>query len=347
MNTIRSLIVICVVSSMALSARTEDAALAPPLPTPKSGEAQKVASADTDTPKTSTSTSKQTATATATKTAIAKPANVLLTSGKRLDKVWAIEKETGAWIVVEGTRYWYRKADIAKIEYLKEEPTEEMKASLKKSEEAQKKEEENLKQSDLDRLKEVQEKAADAQKETAALKGAAENRRPSASSGGSTTSSSSVSDKGDKKNPKNDGKGPHRRRRYSDTAVLGGVGSGSGAVAQDSASGGSGGGGSTTASDSVSGGGGGGTIVEGRRGIHLAFQWRVKWINRKKNLIRIKNRYLQKGTTLLAKDPKDLKHVHKGDILRGQLTVDSPNLVAEDGTVVDFAINEEQPLVLP
>lgn len=315
------------------------------------------------------------------------PANVILVSGKKLEKVWVENKTTGSWVTHEGERFWYLKKNIVRIEYLVGAASEEMKKSLNKAQKAKEEEDERTKKTDEGETPEETAEAGASDSVTEGKKVASDTtskkRSSSSSSSGSGSGSGwSVSSstfvpqtvQGEVSSNRGSSGGGgggsardnHRRRRpwhhrrWWRNRMWQGAYSGFTAAAQDVADGGdgtgavSGGGtgigGATGTGGSVQGVGGdtgtGGGITGDPDQVHLAFQWRVKWVNHRKGLIRVKNRLLHRGLTLAVKDLNDLKGVKKGQILTGKLTVDSPVLNSPNGNSIEFQVAGSDDLVV-
>ncbi len=267
-----------------------------------------------------------------------RPANVSLADGKKLEKVWIEMTSTGAWVTHEGHRYWYLKNAIAGVEYIEGEVDEKMKRSLELAMKASAGEQKRQKQVD------EAEKVAAAGSESASDKeeGKDAGRAPDVTSirsrdGGNAEGLGVAGANAGEAQAGPGGGGDldrNRGRHHGRGVYVEGAGKVSGAANASGTSAGSSG-------DAVQSGASGNATDHANvtgRDPNLAVQWRVKWVNRNKGLIRIKNRLIQKALTLAVKDPNDLEHVRKDDIMTGSLTVENPTLQAPDGTPVEFAV---------
>lgn len=257
-----------------------------------------------------------------------KPARVVFTNGQEWAKTWVDERANGSWIVYQGSSYWFLKKDIAKIEWLTGEPDEELKRSLAEALEKRRKEEEAQKRADEER----------ARKDAEAVQAAANAAAPAGGDGGTVAAGPSAPAKGPDKpkggqtgNSTTGGGGDGRRddpKGIGHSKVYGGAGGNvtpeqMEAFAQAQQQMGAG--------DGTAGG------VDAPH-VSAAFQWLVRWVDRKHGLIRIRNLFINQGITLHVQDPGDLSHVHKGDILVGVLSAGNAALAAPDGTSIEFGV---------
>ncbi|GMV80949.1 MAG: hypothetical protein AMXMBFR7_21330 [Planctomycetota bacterium] len=245
-------------------------------------------------------------------------AKVSFVDGRVVEKCWVEMQSLGAWVVIDGTRYWYLRAALREVTILDEEPDEALKKSLEMAQDKHKAELERQREADEARAKAEAEaaEAGVAMGDGAATGDVSEPANPAATGGGTKRGEAGKAATA---------KDAQAARNDANRTARAAAGSGDVQRVAGTGGGGSGDGPGPRAGDGVS-----------EREMVLIFQWRVKDIDRKDGTITLRNRGLQKNIKLEVGDPADLTHVKRGDILVGSLTQAEPQLTAKDGTPVEF-----------